>query len=509
MALYNKMRPKNLGEVRGQSKIIEILRNNIASNNLPNAMLFVGTRGVGKTTVAKAVARLLNCEQPLEDGSCCDACPSCKAILAGTSLDVRELDAASNNGVDNIREIIESVQYKPIGKMKVIILDEVHMLSGGAFNALLKVMEEPPKNVLFILCTTELHKVPATIVSRCRKFQFETISVDVIVEKLKAINSLLRKEAEEEALYLIAKAAKGSMRDAESIYESFLDGDDLITASYVRETLGFTSDESVFGILDAISNADPMMATAVIDDVFEKGGSLNFLLEECMHTLMDIISIKMSGDITDKGNSADYLEKISTYAFNMETQRLFEIADAFCKTYGSKTADKHLIFQSMLIELACTQSTITELLNRVKKLEETVEKIQKANVSFVAPVCDVSEEKTAHFATDAFEQQSVDENEEMLSNATQDNFNAFDENGLTEAPSLSLSDDAYSELRSLGFTVVDEMPDFEEESLDESMLEMSEGEQENVTTKTDGEKEQSGFDTGASFFDDFARLFNM
>ena len=211
MSLYNEMRPARLSDVKGQDKLIKILKENLsAKGHLPNAMLFVGTRGTGKTSVAKIVAKQLNCESPLSDGSCCDTCATCLAIKSGNYLDVLELDAASNNGVDNIRSIIEQVQFKPIGNKKIIILDEVHMLSTGAFNALLKIMEEPPADVLFILCTTELHKIPATILSRCRKFQFDTISDEMIKEKLRSVNTIYGLTADEGALTLVAKAAKGS-----------------------------------------------------------------------------------------------------------------------------------------------------------------------------------------------------------------------------------------------------------------------------------------------------------
>lgn len=518
MALYNKMRPLHLGAVKGQDEIVRILQNNVKSNNLPNAMLFVGTRGVGKTSIAKVFSRMINCEHPLENGDCCNECPSCKAILSGTSLDVLELDAASNNGVDDVRKIIENIRYKPIGKMKVLIADEVHMFSIGAWNALLKIMEEPPKNVIFILCTTELHKVPATIISRCRKFTFKTISVDIIVEKLKEINDVLHKKAEEEALYIIAKAANGSMRDAESIYEAFIDSDNVITASFVRETLGFTAEEHVFSILDAIISANPVMATSVIEDVFEKGGSLNFLLEECMRTLMDIISLKMNGDITEKGNSAEYVEKITEYAFGIEMQRLFEISDAFCKTYGSKSSDKMLSFQAMLIQLACTQSTITDLLNRVEQLERTVEQFQHSGSAYVVP-----DEVSLKNLNSTVSYDNEPKLELKESHAEDDITEDFSESSVSSefssnenSTSVVMSGD--DELRALGLNVVDATCDFDEESLDDSMLEVPSQAQTKTTealpeysTQSDTRKETlsdiSESEDEASFFDDFARLF--
>ena len=380
MSLYNQMRPSRLSDVKGQDKLIKILKENLsATGHLPNAMLFVGTRGTGKTSVAKIVAKQLNCEHPLEDGSCCDECPTCRAIKNGSHLDVLELDAASNNGVDNIRSIIDQVQYKPISKRKVIILDEVHMLSTGAFNALLKVMEEPPANVLFILCTTELHKIPATILSRCRKFQFETISEKMIMEKLKKVNEIYGLNADDGALSLVAKAAKGSMRDAESIYENFLDVENShITEELVRETLGYTQEDIVFSILDGIVLRDPTISFQAIQHTISKGGSLSYLLEECFRILMDVITIHMSGDLSVFFGKKVYLEKITEFAFSMETDRLFQIADAFKKAYEQKSSNLELTFQGMILGLVCRQSIISDLQKRVEELETMVAAL-KAN----------------------------------------------------------------------------------------------------------------------------------
>ena len=331
------MRPTRLSDVKGQDKLIKILKENLSSKgHLPNAMLFVGTRGTGKTSVAKIVAKQLNCERPLPDGSCCDACTTCLAIKSGNYIDVLELDAASNNGVDNIRGIIEQVQFKPVGNKKIIILDEVHMLSTGAFNALLKIMEEPPADVLFILCTTELHKIPATILSRCRKFQFETISDEMIKEKLRTVNTIYGLTADEGALTLVAKAAKGSMRDAESIYENFLDVEDRhVTEELVRDTLGYTDEDLVFAVLEGIVNGDPTISFQAVQETVSKGSSLLYLMEECFRVLMDIITVHMGGDISLFAGRDSYLAQMTEIAFALNTERLLEIADAYRKATGS------------------------------------------------------------------------------------------------------------------------------------------------------------------------------
>lgn len=370
MALYNKMRPHFLRDVKGQEKTITILKENLKSGNLPNAMLFVGTRGIGKTTIARITAKTVNCEHLDSDGECCNICPSCQAIANGTSLDVLELDAASNNGVDHIRKIIEQVQYKPVGKMRAIIFDEVHMLSPNAFNALLKLLEEPPANTLFILCTTEVHKIPATILSRVRKFQFEAISEQVIVNKLCEINELYHITAEKNALEIVARAAKGSMRDAESIYENFLDAEGgVVTGELVRSILGFSEDEMVFEVLNAILSGDASSAFCVIQRVNESGGSLVYLLEEIFRILMDIVVVQTSGDISLLTGNEDYLSKVSQIAFNTDINRLADIADGLRSAYEKKGGNLELIFQSTILKLICKQSTISSLVEKISALE--------------------------------------------------------------------------------------------------------------------------------------------
>ncbi len=218
-ALYRKWRPQVFADVKGQDHIVKTLQNQIGSGRIGHAYLFCGTRGTGKTTVAKILARAVNCEHPV-DGSPCGECPSCRQIAAGTSLNVVEIDAASNNGVENIREIREQVQYPPTeGKYRVYIIDEVHMLSTGAFNALLKTLEEPPSYVIFILATTEVHKIPITVLSRCQRYDFRRITLDTITARLKELTEAENMPVEDRALRYVAKAGDGSMRDALSLLD--------------------------------------------------------------------------------------------------------------------------------------------------------------------------------------------------------------------------------------------------------------------------------------------------
>ena len=208
-ALYRKFRPQEFEDVKGQEHIVTTLKNQIKADRIGHAYLFCGTRGTGKTTVAKIFAKAVNCEHPV-DGSPCGKCPVCQGIAAGTSMNVIEIDAASNNGVDNIRQIREEVSYRPTeGKYKVYIIDEVHMLSAGAFNALLKTLEEPPAYVIFILATTEAHKIPITILSRCQRYDFHRISIDTITDRLAELMRTEQVDVEERALRYVAKAGDG------------------------------------------------------------------------------------------------------------------------------------------------------------------------------------------------------------------------------------------------------------------------------------------------------------
>ena len=257
-ALYRKFRPQEFEDVKGQEHIVTTLKNQIKADRIGHAYLFCGTRGTGKTTAAKIFAKAVNCEHPV-DGSPCGTCEACRAIAAGNSMNVIEIDAASNNGVENIRQIREEVEYAPTeGKYKVYIIDEVHMLSIGAFNALLKTLEEPPSYVIFILATTEVHKIPITILSRCQRYDFHRISIETISARL---TELLEKEnvaAEERAVRYIAKAADGSMRDALSLLDqciAFYLGEEL-TYEHVLEVLGAVDTEVFSSLLRRILGQD-------------------------------------------------------------------------------------------------------------------------------------------------------------------------------------------------------------------------------------------------------------
>ncbi|MBQ6376891.1 MAG: DNA polymerase III subunit gamma/tau [Lachnospiraceae bacterium] len=266
VALYRKFRPRTFDEVKGQDHVVRTLRNQVKTNRLQHAYLFTGTRGTGKTSVAKILARAVNCEHP-EDGNPCGECRLCRNILAGTSMNVIEIDAASNNGVDHIRDIIEEVQYRPTdGNYKVYIIDEVHMLSQGAFNALLKTLEEPPDYVIFILATTEVGRIPVTILSRCQRYDFRRISSETIASRMRELTLLEGVEAEDKALRFIARAADGSMRDALSLLDRAI-------AFYMGETLTYEK------VLKALGEADTAVYCTLTEELLrgDAGGALRTL----------------------------------------------------------------------------------------------------------------------------------------------------------------------------------------------------------------------------------------
>lgn len=295
-ALYRKFRPSEFDEVKGQDHIVTTLKNEIRTERIGHAYLFCGTRGTGKTTVAKILAKAVNCEHPV-DGSPCGECEMCRKIGSQTSMNVIEMDAASNNSVDDIREIIDEVQYSPAeGKYKVYIIDEVHMLSAAAFNALLKTLEEPPSYVIFILATTEAHKIPITILSRCQRYDFKRISIDTISARLKDLMEREAVEVEDKALRYIAKVADGSMRDALSLLDQCI-------AFYLGEKLTYDKAIEVLGAVDTsvysrmfnnMADLDVIGCMKLLDEIMISGRDLNQFITGLVWYLRNLMIIAVS-----------------------------------------------------------------------------------------------------------------------------------------------------------------------------------------------------------------------
>lgn len=296
-ALYRKWRPMKFDDVIGQQHITETIRNEINCGTLAHAYLFTGTRGTGKTTTAKILSRAVNCVSPI-DGNPCNECEVCKSILGEVCLDVQEIDAASNTGVDNIRDIISQVNYvATTGKYKVFIIDEVHMLSKGAFNALLKTLEEPPAHVIFILATTEIQQIPATILSRCQRFDFKTISIEDIVSNIKSILSSEGISATDDALEYVAYLGDGSMRDSLSILDQCLafSGDEL-TLAKVTDVVGAVDDKTLYDFAGDVASGDTVSALRRFNDCVSSGKNFDNIAKGLLSIFREIIMYKINRD---------------------------------------------------------------------------------------------------------------------------------------------------------------------------------------------------------------------
>lgn len=392
VALYRKWRPDTFDEVKGQDHIVTTLRNQIKNDRLGHAFLFCGTRGTGKTSIAKIFAKACNCEHPV-DGSPCNECASCRAISDGSSLNVIEIDAASNNGVDNIRQIREEVAYPPTeGKYKVYIIDEVHMLSPGAFNALLKTLEEPPSYVIFILATTESHKIPITISSRCQKYDFRRIPVDVISDRLEELMDREGLDADKKAIDYIAKSGDGSMRDALSILDqcvAFNLGQKL-TYDNVLETIGAVDIDTFARLLECVLESDVEHAIDVVDEVVWQGRELGRFVNEFTWFLRNILVVKLSsaeGDRLDM--TKENLERIREISGHMEESTIVRYINVFSDTAASikYSSQKRIVLEMAVIKLCRPQMEVdtTSLIERVRMLEKKLDDLE-ANGIQAAPV---------------------------------------------------------------------------------------------------------------------------
>lgn len=370
-ALYRKYRPKTFDEICGQEAVTTSLKNQVKNGEISHAYIFQGTRGTGKTSAAKILSRAVNCLHPI-DGNPCNECENCKAILSESVLDVVEMDAASNNGVDDIRELKEKVIYPPQSlKYKVYIIDEVHMLSKGAFNALLKILEEPPRHLIFILATTEIQKIPATILSRSQKYNFKRISIEEITENLKKITDLEGKSCDEEVFTLIAKSSDGAMRDALSVLDQLITKNrDHIKLEDAMEVLGISSSELLFSLSRALVEKDVGGALYAIDEIYKEGVDFNTLSSQILNHFRDFLLVKTLKD-PKKIIYTSHLSEFQEMAGEIDLEDLLIIIDILKNlAVEIKYADnKRVVFEMNAIKI-CKRLVKDDMALRLKALED-------------------------------------------------------------------------------------------------------------------------------------------
>lgn len=396
-ALYRKWRPVSFEDVKGQDPIVQTLKNQITSERIGHAYLFCGTRGTGKTSIAKIFARAVNCEHPV-DGSPCNECPTCRSIQSGSSMNVVEIDAASNNGVENIRDIREQVQYPPTeGRYRVYIIDEVHMLSIGAFNALLKTLEEPPSYVIFILATTEVHKIPITILSRCQRYDFKRISLETIANRLRELTQAEQIQVEDKALLYVAKAADGSLRDALSLLDqcvAFHYGK-VLTYDNALEVLGAV-DSGVFSqMFGAIVEGRTKDCICSLEEIVIQGRELGQFVTDFIWYMRNLLLIQSADDAEGLVDmSEENLKQLRSDAGKTDGTTLMRYIRIFSELSNQLryASQKRVLVEVALIKLTrpSMEPNLDAILQRLGDLEAQMEDLEAGRM--VIPMAAVYQE---------------------------------------------------------------------------------------------------------------------
>lgn len=389
-ALYRKYRPKTFEDVVGQDHITTTLKNEIKNQKIAHAYIFTGSRGTGKTTCSKILAKAVNCLNPI-DGNPCGECEICKGIDDGSVLDVVEMDAASNNGVDNIRQLREEAYFLPArAKYRVYIIDEMHMLSQGAFNALLKILEEPPAHVIFILATTEVHKVAATIMSRCQRFDFRRIDTPTIASRLKFVAQNENTSLTDDAAMLIGHLSQGGMRDALSLLDLCMSNGDEINAQTVKEVSLLGTDESLEKLVCAIRDRDMTSALKAVNDAYTLSSDIQRLCVELMEFFRDILVVKLTKNPEKILNCMpDRLKLVREYEKDFENANLVRLVSLLTTTATriSQTSYKKAEFEMAVIRMIneSLDTSVDSLVQRIQALESALKKNPTATVTKPTP----------------------------------------------------------------------------------------------------------------------------
>ena len=377
MALYRKFRPQTFEQVKGQDHVVRTLKNQIKNNRIGHAYLFTGTRGTGKTSVAKLFAKAINCLDP-RDGEPCNCCEVCQAAQKDAFMDIVEIDAASNTGVDDVRRIIEEVRYTPVkGRYKVYIIDEAHMLSASAFNAFLKTLEEPPSYAVFILATTEPHKLPITILSRCQRYDFHRIDTPTIAANLKMLTEQEGVDAEEKALAYIARVGDGSMRDSISLLDkciAFSLGEKL-TYENVLQTLGVVDTDIFSRVFRAVLASDASSALRELEKAVDEGKDLSQFISDFVWYLRNLLLVNAGGSSVDDllGVSEENLKKLKEDAHLADAPTLMRYIRILSELLGELrfSMTKQILAEVAFIKLAKPQmeTDSASLADRIRQLE--------------------------------------------------------------------------------------------------------------------------------------------
>lgn len=385
LALYRKYRPSNFDEIVGQKPVVKVLKNQLKTGQIGHAYLFCGMRGTGKTSTARVFAKALNCEKGPTDNPC-GVCRNCLAFQNGSFMDIVEMDAASHRGIDDIRDLREKVNFPPSqGRYRVYIIDEVHMLTQEAFNALLKTLEEPPKHTVFILCTTEPNKLPATILSRCMRFDFKRVSLGDIAEHLKRVSQKQGLEVEERALKLIARHSQGSIRDSLSLLDKAAGiGSEVITYEDVLEIFGAVEDEVFIRIAMAAKEGNPGEVLTILEGIFEKGKDINRFVEDLMYFYRNLllILIKCPPELIDLPQ--EEILKLKEIASKYKKEEILQILDVLKAAANEVkwTIIPRIVLESALIKLTLIAPSVSvqkesELLTKLSYLEERTKRLEQ------------------------------------------------------------------------------------------------------------------------------------